>query len=118
MILPHVTIIALYRSPKVPSAQLKQVLLHFLDVFAPQPCIFIGDFNVNWFNETQRIPLFDLCGRYNLRQIVSYPTTNRRTCIDHIYTNIPESQVQTYPLETYFTDHKAVTALINCFSDT
>ena len=37
MILPHVTIIALYRSPKVPSAQLKQVLLYFLGVFAPQP---------------------------------------------------------------------------------
>jgi hypothetical protein len=51
----------------------------------------------------------------NYMQLVSNVTTNNRTLIDHIYTNLPESQVSSHILETYFSDHKAVCALINCF---
>jgi len=35
-------------------------------------------------------------------------TTDNRTTINHIYTNLNESRVQTGVLETYFCDHKAV----------
>ena len=48
MILPHVTIIALNRSPKVSTEQLNQTIIHLLDLFASHPCEFIGDMNVNW----------------------------------------------------------------------
>ena len=60
MCLPYLTIIGVYRSPKVPVTQLcivlRQVLLHT----ATQHDIFLGDFNVNWLNETDRVPLYDL----------------------------------------------------------
>ena len=42
-------------------------------------------------------------------------TTDKQTLIDHIYTNLPESQAKSHILETYFSDYKAVCALINCF---
>ena len=51
----------------------------------------------------------------NYRQLVSSFTTDNQTLIDHIYTNLPESQASSHILETYFSDHKAVCALINCF---
>ena len=51
----------------------------------------------------------------NYMQLVSNVTTDNRTLIDHIYTNLPESQVSSDILETYFSDHKAVCTLINCF---
>ena len=35
-------------------------------------------------------------------------TIDNRTTINHIYTNLNESRVQTGVLETYFCDHKAV----------
>ena len=38
-------------------------------------------------------------------------TTDNKTCINHIYTNLLEEQLKTNILETYFSDHKAVYAL-------
>ena len=37
---------------------------------------------------------------------------DNKTVIDHIYTNSPESQANSHILETYFSDHKAICALI------
>ena len=51
------------------------------------------DFNINWFNETQRAPLQDLFARNNCRQLVACSTTDINTCINHIYTNLPETQI-------------------------
>ena len=60
-----------------------------------------------------KVPLNNLFIRENnYRQLVSSYTTDNRTTIDHIYTNLPESQVTVHILETYFTDHKAICALI------
>ena len=56
--------------------------------------IFIGDFNVNWLNEKEKLPLQNLfMEENNYRQLVSLFTTDNRTTIDHIYTNLPQSQV-------------------------
>lgn len=114
MYLPHLTIIGVYRSPKVPVTQLcialRQVLLHT----TTQYNIFLGDFNVNWLNQTDRVPLYNLfITENNYRQLVSLYTTDSKTAIDHIYTNLPESQAKLHLLETYFSDHKTICALIN-----
>ena len=75
--------------------------------------VFIGDFNVNWLNEKERIPLYNLfIIDHSYRQLVSCYTTDTRTTIDHIYTNLPENQVNSHILETYFFDHTAIGALI------
>ena len=74
--------------------------------------VFIGDFNVNWLSEIHRIPLYNLFIRdHNYRQLVCSYTKDNRTAIDHIYTNLPDSQVNLHMLETYFSDHKSVCVL-------
>ena len=47
MILPHVTIIGVYRSPAVPVLQYDNCQFN----------IFIGNFNINWLDESNRRPL-------------------------------------------------------------
>ena len=48
----------------------------------------------------------------SIKQWISSYTTDRKTILDHLYTNIPDLLVDipTGVLETYFTDHKAVWA--------
>ena len=56
--------------------------------------VFLGDFNVNYLIQKEKVPLNNLFIRENnYRQLVSSYTTDNRTTIDHIYTNLPESQV-------------------------
>lgn len=77
----------------------------------------IGDFNINWLTECANSPFFDLLiNNYKYRQLITSFTTNNRTIIDHIYTNLPMSQAKGHILETYFSDHKAICAIINCFN--
>ena len=114
-ILPHVTIIGVYRSPKVPVRQLCDALNEMLILSSSQFNIFIGDFNVNWLDESNRSPLYNLFVNNNYRQLVSCYTTDNQTTIDHIYTNLPQSQTKVHILETYFSDHKSICALINSF---
>ena len=117
MYLPHITIIGIYRSPKVAITQFCIALRQVLSHTTTQYNVFIGDFNLNWLNETDRVPLYNLfITEHNYRQLVSLYTTDNKTAIDHIYTNLPESQVQLHLLETYFSDHKSICALINCFN--
>lgn len=85
-----------------------------LDCLPTQVNIFIGDFNVNYFNSSQSVSLNNLFARdNNYRQLVSSFTTDRNTCIHHIYTNLSESQIQFQILETYFSDHKTICALVD-----
>ena len=114
MIMPHISIVGVYRSPAVPITQLCSAVQHMLDCLPTQVNIFIGDFNVNYFNSLQSASLNNLFVRdNNYRQLVSSFTTDRNTCIDHIYTNLSESQIQFQILETYFSDHKTICALVN-----
>ena len=73
--------------------------------------LILGDFNINWLVETERRPLYNLLVRDNgYKQLISSYTTDNKTLIDHIYTNILHLDIQLGVLETYFTDHKAVWA--------
>ena len=115
-ILPRVTIIGVYRSPKIPVQQLLAALTEVLMLCSSQFNTFIGDFNINWLDEANRRPLHNFfINENNYRQLVYSRTTDNQTLIDHIYTNLLESQAKSHILETYFSDHKAVCALINCF---
>lgn len=88
--LPLVTIVGVYRSPKVPVGILRRTLMQVLSLHSSNFNIFIGDFNINWLNEKEKIPLQNLFIEENkYRQLVSLFTTDNRTTIDHIYTNLP-----------------------------
>ena len=112
-IVPHITIIGIYRSPRVPIRQMCVALIGLLTLDISDFKVFIGDFNISWLNEKDKIPLYNLFIRdHSYRQLVSCSTTDNRTTIDHVYTNLPESQIHVHILETYFSDHKAICALI------
>ena len=116
MILPHITMIGIYRSPTIQVQQLLAALADILMLSTSHYNVFIGDFNVNRFDEASRRPLNNFfVNDNNYRQLVCSTTTDNRTLIDHIYTYLPESQARSHILETYFLDHKAICALINCF---
>lgn len=59
---------------------------------------------VGWFNQMQKAPLQDVFARKNYGQLISCSTTNNDTCINYIYTNLPQSQIDCCILETYFSD--------------
>ena len=76
-ILPHVTIIGVYRSPKVPVQQLFDALNEILILCSSQFNIFICDFNVNWLYESNRSPWDNIfVNNNNYRQLVSSYTTD------------------------------------------
>ena len=113
--MPHVTIVGIHRSPKIPLQHLLEALSQLLISLSSHFNIFMGDFNINWFDQIIRRPLYNFFINDNYRQLVSSFTTDNQTLIDHIYTNLPESEASSHILETYFSDHKAVCALVNCF---
>lgn len=104
----NVTVIAIYRSPKISVRLLCSSLIEILQNMSFQYRVIIGDFNVNWMNEVERRPLYNLFTQRNYKQLISQYTTDNKTIIDHIYTNIPDFYVSSGILETYFTDHKAI----------
>ncbi|XP_066018906.1 uncharacterized protein [Pocillopora verrucosa] len=57
--IPHITIIGVYRSPRVAIRQMCTAMMQLLVLHSSEFNIFIGDFNVNWLNEKERIPLYN-----------------------------------------------------------
>ena len=72
----------------------------------------MGDFNVNWLDEVERRSFYNVMINENgLEQFVSSCTTDNGTLIDHLYMNLIED-VLAGTLGTYFSDHKAIWALV------
>lgn len=67
--------IAIYHSPKVSITQLCRALREVLMQQSPFDIV-VGDFNVSWLNESQRVSLYNLFVRdNNYRQLVIHFTT-------------------------------------------
>ena len=106
-ILANITIIAAYHSPKMSLRLSCHSLIDLLQDMPSRCNVIIGDFNVNWMNELERRLLHNLfVTERKYKQLISHYTTDNRTVIDHIYTNIPDLYLTSGILETYFTDHK------------
>ena len=98
--MPHVTIVQIYRSPKIPLQHLLEALSQLLISLSSH---FIGDFNINWFDAIIRRSLYNFfINDNNYRQLVISFTTDNQTLIDHIYTNLPEAEASSHILKTYF----------------
>ncbi|XP_078380050.1 uncharacterized protein LOC144662996 [Oculina patagonica] len=108
--LPDVVIAGIYRSPKVPMRHLLQALRELHSIMSTERFhIILGDFNIDFNDGVQNSSIHNqMIVTYGYKQLISSFTTDNRTTIDHIYTNLNESRVQTGVLETYFSDHKAV----------
>ena len=61
MILPNVNILGVYRSPSIPVQQMCTALKEIIDnlPFSAYNVI-LGDFNVNWFDQSHRHPIDNL----------------------------------------------------------
>ena len=57
------TVLGIYRSPKVPVRQLCEAITEVLNSISPENIIILGDFNVNWLNDTEKRPLYNLLVR-------------------------------------------------------
>ena len=94
-------------------------LTELLNLISPHNNIILGDFNINWLVETERRPLYNMLVRdKHYKQLISTYTTDNKTLIDHIFTNITHLDIQAGVLKTCFTDHKAVWASFHNFTTT
>ena len=106
---PDLAVVGTYRSPKIAISRLLAALRTVLSENSSSQNIIIGDLNVNWLIDTERQSLFNLMvTENNYKQLISDFTTDNRTLIDHLFTNLNVEEVNAVVLETYFTDHKAM----------
>ena len=61
MMIPHETIVAVYRSPSISIRETCSAIKETLNSLPTQFNIFMGDFNVNWLSDSQRTPLYTTC---------------------------------------------------------
>ncbi len=107
-------IAAIYRSTsKVKIARFINALKHLHSTFLNDPntpVIILGDFNVNLNeNASEKNTLSKyLIEEKKYVQLISQVTTDYKTRIDHIYTNIPERVKNSGVLESYFSNHKPI----------
>lgn len=105
----NVSIIVIYRPNVYPLNKFHQNLDMLLKVLLKMTGqkIIMGDFNENLLSTTKSTP--KLMEENGYHQLVTFPTTENGTLIDHVYTNIPLTQLQVLPLPTYFSYHEAIT---------
>lgn len=105
----NVSIIVIYRPNVYPLNKFHQNLDMLLKVLLKMTGhkIIMGDFNENLLSTTKSTP--KLMEENGYHQLVTFPTTENGTLIDHVYTNIPLTQLQILPLPTYFSYHEAIT---------
>ena len=104
-------VVGIYRSTsKVKIVQFINALKYLHSTFLNDPntpTIILGDFNVNLNeNGSDRNTLYKyLIEEKQYVQLINEMTTDYKTQIDHIYTNIPKRVKTSGVLESYFSDH-------------
>ena len=105
-------IVVMYRSKVVPMKEFSEALeIMCSKINHSLPTLITGDFNVDFLQETldkQKIMThFDTS--LKCRPLINEATTDYNSCLDNIYTNIPESNVVSCGVqESFYSDHKSV----------
>ena len=100
---------AIYKPPTTPVQTLIKALYTAVrqHLCQSEKMIIMGDFNIDFMKTN---PQYDQLRAFmvnmNLKQLITKPTTDMRTAIDHIYTDI--SNVTCGVSETYYSFHKVV----------
>ncbi len=104
----RLVVAAIYRSPSISINTFITDFTELLDLM-PLQCqtIIIGDFNDNLVPDTSST-LVNFMLRLGFKQYVYQPTTDYRTCIDHIYYNRVDEEAVIDVHDTYYSDHDAV----------
>ncbi len=110
--IPNLHVIGIYRSTTyVRISQLIDALTHLHNSILTEPTIptvLLGDFNINLLRDTteQKALQKYLITDRGYTQLINQYTTDYRTQIDHIYTNVPRLVQSAGTLESYYSDHK------------
>ena len=112
--IPNIHVVGIYRSKaNVRISQLIDALTHLHNSVLTDPTIptvLLGDFNINLMQETteQKALKKHLITDRGYTQLINQYTTDYRTQIDHIYTNMPQLVHSSGTLESYYSDHKPI----------
>ena len=100
----------IYRSPKVTLQNLYMALLELIDLLAHERySVIMGDFNNNLFDVSQTHTILKMMFQQSgYQQHINEYTTDNRTLLDHIYSNLPLQSTITGVSETYYSYHKGV----------
>lgn len=69
--------------------------------------IILGDFNENLLSTTTSTPIQKFMKEFGYHQLVGFATTENRTLIDHVYSNIPNG-IHVHVCPTYYSYHEAI----------
>ena len=103
--------ISAYRPPSTPICLFTQEMSEIIRLFEDMPLCVMGDFNEDILL-TQQKHCCTMFWSKGFRQIVTKPTRDSGTLIDHIYTNTKLS-VKTDVNYCYYTDHDYVLCTIS-----
>jgi hypothetical protein len=107
-VLGNVSVVAIYSSPQASMVELKAAIDEInlqLDLHKCDATFIMGDFNIDIIKHKSS-QMLKYLSKY--RQIVSIPTTDYHSLLDHVYTDVPPNHIQAGVLESYFSDHKPV----------
>ena len=112
--IPNIHVVGIYRSKtKVPISQFLDALTHLHNSVLTDPSIptiLLGYFNINLMEGSPEQKALKKCLMTDrgYTQLLDQYTTDYRTQIDHIYTNVPQLVQSAGTLESYYSDHKPV----------
>lgn len=112
--IPNLHVVGIYRSKNnVRLQKLIQALDHLHNsklTNSSVPVVLLGDFNVNLMDETAEQKALTTCliKERGYTQLIKHYTTDNKTQIDHIYTNVPQLVQSAGTLESYYSDHKPI----------
>ncbi|KAK3100565.1 hypothetical protein FSP39_021862 [Pinctada imbricata] len=105
-------ILVIYRPQAYPVSLFLERLANITSILTVKnvPCIVMGDFNENILQNNGKIQSFMISK--NFKQVVTSPTTENGTLIDHVYVS-KNLDVTTNIIPTYYSDHEAVHVHVN-----
>ena len=71
------------------------------------PTIILGDFNEDHMRE-KNTRLVQLMCSHGYTQVVTKPTTDQRSLLDHVYVRGVKAQIAVDVIDTYYSDHDSV----------
>ena len=106
----NLIIAGIYRYPKVTLQNLYMALSELIDLLAHERySVIMGDFNTNLFHVSQTHTILKMMFQQSgYQQHINEYTTDNRTVLDHIYSNLPLQSTITGVSETYYSYHKGV----------
>jgi len=103
----NMVIAVIYRPPSYPMSLFKENVGKLLDWLNPlsETIVVMGDFNDDILKS---LTIYKLITDKGYVQLVTQPTTEKGTLIDHVYVKTTQYTVEAIVFPTYFSDHEGV----------